>query len=379
MRDVGSGPLSGLKVVEVASYIAGPYAGGLLAELGADVVKVETEKGDPFRSFSGTSQMSTHFAAFNRGKRSAVLGLDTGSEDRATFEGLVREADVFVSNLRPGGIERNDLGYSTLRELNPRLIYCEITGFGGGQHAERPSYDTVGVALSGFLDQTLDPLAPRLRGPALSDVLSAMVAANAILAAVFARESTGEGQKVDVSMVAATASVLIAEYVNLFDSGRNPDPRLRPAASQSFVLPCSDGRLVSLHLSSPEKFWRALIEAMDAPELLEDPRFGSRGDRIKNFEELQKELEDRFVFGTQEEWAEKLEQGGVPYARVRTLAQAVEGDRFDPPVATVAVVDASGKTWTHPAVPATFSATPVVGPGPPPLLGEDTAEIRRRG
>jgi crotonobetainyl-CoA:carnitine CoA-transferase CaiB-like acyl-CoA transferase len=380
MRDTGRGPLSGLRVVEVASYIAGPYAGALLAELGADVLKVETEKGDPFRGFKDPSSMSPHFAAFNRGKRSAVLEVDPDSADRRAFEGLVREADVFVHNLRPGAIARNGLDHATLQALNPGLVYCEITGFGAGEHAERPAYDTVGQALSGLLDQLLDPAAPRLRGPALSDVLSAMVAANAILAAVFARGTTGEGQKVEVSMVSATASVLIAEYVGLFDSGgKNPDPRLRPAASQAFVLPCSDDRLISLHLSSPEKFWQALIGAIEAEELLADPRFQSRGDRIRNFEDLQVELEKRFRTASQEEWAERLEQAGVPYARVRNLKQAAEGDRFDSALPLFAVDDAAGKKWTYPAVPARFGATPVEELGPPPLLGQDTDDVRRGG
>jgi crotonobetainyl-CoA:carnitine CoA-transferase CaiB-like acyl-CoA transferase len=372
----GTGPLSGLTVVEVASYIAGPYSTGLLSELGADVIKVETDAGDPFRGFADPSRMSPHFAAFNRGKRSAVLTIGPGAPDRATFEALIGKADVFVHNLRPGGIERNALDYPTLRAINPRLIYCEISGFGAGEHAERPAYDTVGQALSGLLDQSLDPDAPRLRGPALSDILSAMVAANAILAALFSRQSTGCGQKVDVSMVGATASVLIAEYVALFESGHNPDPRMRPAASQAFVLPCKDGRLVSIHLSSPEKFWHALVETIDAPELLTDPRFLNRSDRVRNFETLQLELEQHFLTLTQEEWADKLENHGVPYARVRNLEQAAHGDRFDPPVSMVTVEDASGKKWTHPAVPATFSGTPVGGPGPPPLLGENTAEIK---
>ncbi|HLG72861.1 MAG TPA: CaiB/BaiF CoA-transferase family protein [Chloroflexota bacterium] len=370
-----SGPLKGLRVVELATFIAGPFASRLLADLGADVIKVEQPgAGDPFRTFSGGGY-SPHFVAYNVNKRSITL--DTHSEiGKLVMRRLLERADVFVENFRPGVMARMGLDYECVKDWNRRLIYCSITGFGqSGPYRDRPSYDGVGQGMSGLTGQLVTADRPRIVGPAFSDCMTGMTGAYAILAAVYARQQTGQGQYIDLSMVAATAGFLASEVSNYFQTGEPGDPRVRARASQSFALPCADGKLITVHVSGSEKFTIGLLEAVNRLDLLEDERFKTRPDRVKNFDAFEELLQAEFRKRSRAEWEPILQEHDVPFAPVYSFE-----DMFaDPHVQHLGLK----LDTTHPekgalstiAPAPKFSATPADGHQPPPTIGQHTAEI----
>ena len=254
-------PLAGITVLEVASFIAGPYAGMLLADLGAQVIKVETpDGGDPFRGFD-TGRESPGFWAYNRGKRSITLNL----REPAAIEvmgHLIRDADVLLENMRPGAMDRLGLGYAHANAINPRLVYASVTGFGAsGPYRDRPAYDGIGQALSGLLSLLSDRTAIQPIGPNFSDSLAGLFAAYGILAALVARSQTGAGQHVQTSLVAATLAFLVAPATDTLNGAPAPGPLSRPTSSQTYAWLASDGLPLTVHLSSPPKFWEGLARA----------------------------------------------------------------------------------------------------------------------
>jgi len=371
------GPLSGVRVVESASFITGPYCGQLLADLGADVIKVESpEGGDPFRSFAGTLY-SPHFIAYNRNKRSIALDL-RAERGKRVMQRLLERADVFVENFRPGVMERLGFGYDTVRAWNPRVVYCSISGMGRtGPYVERPAYDTVGQALGGMLSQMLTKDNPRIAGPAFSDGITGLTTAYAILGALLARERSGEGQRVDVSMLEATAAFMTSEASYYFRLGDEGGPYRRSSLSQSYAFTCRDDSIIAVHLSSLPKFWEGLVRAVERPDLLDDPRFATRLDRVNAVEALQEILAAEFAKRPRAEWLAILEAEDVPHAPVYTVGEVFDdpqalhlGLKLDLPHATEGAVPTV-------APPARFSATPWGKLAPPPTLGEHTDAILR--
>src|SRR5690606_29236405 len=190
-------------------------------------------------------------------------------------------ADVYIQNFRPGFAEQIQAGEERLREMNPRLIYCAISGFGqDGPAASRPSYDTVAQAASGYLRLLVNPANPRVVGPAIADAMTGYYAAFGILGALHQRHATGQGRRVDVSMFEAMAHFNLDAFTHLFSVGEVMGPYSRPSVSQSYVLECACGGWIALHMSSPEKFWQGLAVAMDKPDIFEDERFRDRFARI---------------------------------------------------------------------------------------------------
>lgn len=316
--------LEGITVVEQGTFITGPAAGMLLADLGANVIKVEMPgSGDPFRAFKG-GLYSPHYQTYNRNKRS--IALNTKNEaDLAVFDDLIRSADVYIQNFRPGAAERLGAGEERLRSLNPGLIYCAISGFGQtGPAAGRPSYDTVAQAASGFLKLLVNPENPRVVGPAMADALSGFYAAYGILGALYERSQTGRGRKVEVSMLEAMCHFNLDSFTHYFSVGEIMGPYSRPQVSQSYVMECADGRWVALHMSSPEKFWQGLVNAMELPDLLQDARFSTREGRIEHQEELIKILQKEFVRLDRDEWCRRLESEDVPHAPMYDSDEALE-------------------------------------------------------
>ena len=317
-------PLAGYRVVDHGEFITAPYTAMLLGDLGADVVKVERPGGgDRFRSFE-KGLYGPQFQAFNRNKRSVVLDLDV-DDDRVALRGLLQDADVYVQNFRPGAAERLGFGVEAVRAINPRLVYCAISGFGpDGPYATRPAYDTVGQALSGFLSMFVMPEAPRVVGPATADSVTGLYAACGIMAALLERARTGRGRTVHVPMVAAMAHFSIEQYHRYFATGEVPGPSDRGRVSQSFALPCADGRLLAIHLSSPAKFWDGLIKASGRPELARDARFATRMDRVRNHEALAQALRPIFAERPRDEWVERLAAHDVPHAPILGLDEALD-------------------------------------------------------
>ena len=267
--------LSDLRVIEMGTFITGPAASMQLADLGADVVKVERpETGDPFRAFEG-DLYSPHFQTYNRNKRSVTL--DTRDPvDLARFDDLIANADVFIQNFRPGAAEKLNAGYERLSSLNPRLIYCSISGFGSsGPDEMRPAFDTVAQASSGFLRLLLNPKEPRVVGPAIADAITGIYAAMGILSALHARNSNGRGAKVELSMLEAMSYFNLDDFTHHLSEGIEMGPFSRPEVSQSYVFHCADGHMIALHMSSPPKFWenhRARSSRIDRQSDLREPR-----------------------------------------------------------------------------------------------------------
>lgn len=366
--------LKGVRIVEQGTFITGPCAGMMLADLGADVIKVESPDGDPYRAYQG-GNYSPHFQAYNRNKRSLALDMKQAG-DRALFDTLVREADVFIQNFRPGTADRLGAGAQRLQALNPKLVYCSISGFGAdGPYVDRPSYDSVAQALSGFLSVVVDESRPRFLGPALADAITGIYASYGVLGALFERGRTGKGRVVEVSMLEAMAHFAVEPYAAYFALGTVPKSSDRPRLAQAHILRTKDGGLMAIHLSSLEKFWTGLLAALEAPELGTDPRFNTRLLRIDHYDALGAELDRRFQQRTVAEWVERLGRADVPFAPINKVDAAVE----DPQVKHLGLMVPVEQPHaaTHAVRPAVqFDGQRADAVHPAPLLNEHGAAIR---
>ena len=370
-------PLQDVRVLEHGTFITGPAAGMMLADLGADVVKVELPTtGDPFRAFKG-GLYSPHFQTYNRNKRS--LTLDTRqAQDLAAFDALVKEADVYIQNFRPGVAEAIGAGEERLRQLNPRLIYCAISGFGpGGPYADRPSYDTVAQAYSGYLRLLVNPENPRVVGPAIADAVTGYYAAYGVLGALHERHATGKGRKVEVSMMEAMAHFNLDAFQHLFSVQEVMGPYSRPSVSQSYVLECADGKWIALHMSSPEKFWQGLATAMERPDIFDDERFASRMARIEHQEALMQVLAGIFRQRDRDEWCRRLLAQDVPHAPMYATDEVPGDPQAQYLQLFVQAQHPALGEWRTVRSPVSFDGQHPLQVTPPPLLGEHNEELRR--
>jgi len=372
-----AGALDGIRVLEFASYVSGPFAGMLLSDLGAEVIKVESpDGGDPFRMWGKTDYNGT-FGSMNRNKKSVTLDLKTDS-GRAAARKLALSADVVIENFRAGAMDRLGLSYETLAADNPRLVYCSITGFGSeGPYRNRPGYDTVGQAMSGLLGVLTDHKAPQPMGISLSDHLSGTFAAYGILAALMARHRTGRGQKVETSLLQATLAFLGENAATYFEDGRVPSRATRCQRAQVFAFTASDGLPFVVHLSSPEKFWSGLLKVTNRLAFATDERFHTREQRVKNYDALVTELTEAFRTKTRAEWLRLLEAEDVPVGPLNTIdevfadPQVIALDmRKQLPHRTRGSVSVVGN-------PVRLSATPPLVKTAAPDLGADNEDLLR--
>lgn len=366
--------LAGVRVVELSTVITAPLTGLMLADLGADVVKVEPPNGDPFRSFRG-GQYSPNFVAYNRGKRGMRLDLRQEA-GRSVLLALLARADILLENYRPGIMEKLDLGEDVLRRTNSKLIHCSITGFGEtGPYSARPAYDNVAVALSGILSLQLDPKHPESSGPTIADNATGMFACYGILGALYDRERTGRGHRVDINMLEAGIAFIPDPFASYTRAGIMSDRLTRVASSQSFAFRCGDEKLLAVHLSSQPKFFEAVVVALGRPELLQDPRFTTRDLRIGNFGELTRVLAEIIATKPRIHWMTVLEASDVPFAPINGLPEVLD----DPQVRHLGTF----YKQTHPTEgEITAIHRPVLIDGgrdertlPPPTLGEHTDAI----
>lgn len=369
--------LAGCRVIDYGSFITGPYTAVLLADLGAEVIKVERPGiGDPFRSFE-RGLYGPQFQAFNRNKKSIVVDLNDGA-DRKVMEQLIAESDVLIENYRPGVMAKLGFDYAASSALNPRLVYCSISGFGpDGPYAGRPAYDTVAQAASGYLSLFLSPEEGTIKGPAAADAATGLYAAYGILGALLERERTGRGHLVEVSMMAAMAHFASEPFQHYFVRGILPEPQDRARTSQSFAFGCADGKVIAIHLSSPTKFWQGLLAALERPDLAQDRRFAERMDRVHNYKALEEVLRPVFLTRPRDEWVERLAGADVPHAPVLNLQEVLD----DPQARHLGIE----REVVHPVEGRVRTiANPVVfdrgarGDGivAPPALDEHGAEIR---
>ncbi|WP_332825982.1 CaiB/BaiF CoA transferase family protein [Ramlibacter sp.] len=367
--------LDGVRVLEHGTFITGPAASMLLADLGADVVKVELPgTGDPFRAFKG-GLYSPHYQTVNRNKRSVTLNTKQPA-DLEKFDALVKDADVYIQNFRPGFADTIGCGIDRLRGINPRLIYCGISGFGSsGPAAHRPAYDSVAQAASAFLGLLVNPASPRVTGPAIADLVTGFYAAYGILGALYERERTGVSRKVELSMFEAMTHFNLDAFQHLFSANEVMGPFSRPSVSQSYVFACQDGKWLALHMSSPEKFWQGLANAMEKPDLFQDERFASRQARIANQETLIEVMQPIFAGHDRAEWCRRLDANDVPHSPMYTTAEVPEDAQAKHLQLFVETEHPVVGTFRTVRSPVSFDGQRPLEVTAPPVLGEHNEEL----
>jgi crotonobetainyl-CoA:carnitine CoA-transferase CaiB-like acyl-CoA transferase len=327
-----AGPLSGVRVLELARILAGPWAGQTLADLGADVIKVESPAGDdtrqwgpPYVDRANGEPEAAYFHACNRGKRSVVVDFTT-PEGRQVVVDLVREADVVIENFKVGGLSKYGLDYDSLAVINPGLIYCSITGFGQtGPYANRPGYDFIIQGMSGIMDLTGDPSGePQKIGVAFADVFTGLYSVIGIQAALLERAQTGRGQHLDVALLDCMVGVLANQGMNYLASGVSPTRlgNVHPNVAPYEVLPTSDGWFI-LAVGNDGQFAR-LCAVLRLGPLGDDERFNSNAQRINNREAMSALITEATSTWLQAEILAALEAANVPAGPINTVAQAFE-------------------------------------------------------
>jgi crotonobetainyl-CoA:carnitine CoA-transferase CaiB-like acyl-CoA transferase len=369
------GALAGIKVIEAASYVTGPFASQLLADLGAEVIKVEEpQRGDPFRGW-GERNYSSTFCSLNRNKKSVTVDFRT-DEGRDVLLQLLTSADVFIQNFRPGVLDKRGLGYDDIKKLNAKIVYCSISGFGPkGPYRDMPGYDTIGQARSGLLSLLTDPGKPQGMGISFSDHLTGMYACYGVLGALMNRTLSGEGQHVETSLLRASISFVSESAARYFETGHVPRRKHRTTTAGVFAFEDQDGLAFVLHMSSPDKFWLGLFDVVGKPEWAQDPRFNNRKARVENYDALNEQLTPIFRAGKRDDWLRRLIAKDVPAAPINTLDEVFA----DPQVKTYGFpIEVE-----HPQMgkmqlignAVDMSRTPPTIDRPPPVLGEQTEEI----
>lgn len=379
-----SGPLTGLKVLEFGQIAAGPFAGSLLADLGADVVKVENpDGGDGLRSWpplssaeEGGAVFSENFASLNRNKRSIVADLKSES-DVARLKGLIAKSDVLLENFRAGVLKRLGLGYDDVRRVNPALVYCSISGYGQtGPYAKRGAFDVTVQALSGLMSVTGEDGRPPVKcGVPVGDFCAGLYASYTILAAVRQAEATGKGCYIDCSMLGSlvgVAALQTSEYFGTGNSGRrlgSAHPRNAPyqafeAKDDYFVIAAGNDAL-----------WRQVAEAVGRPDLPDEARFKTQLDRARNQVELVALLAPRFKERTAAEWLAEMDRRGVPCAPINNYAEMLA----DPQVDVLGLIHPltlpNGVETKTTGYPVHLTGFTFEIARPPPQLGEHTEEV----
>jgi crotonobetainyl-CoA:carnitine CoA-transferase CaiB-like acyl-CoA transferase len=368
--------LKGLRIVEMGTYITGPAASMHLADLGADVIKVERPgTGDPFRAFKG-GLYSPHYQTYNRNKRSIALDTAKG-DDAAVFADLIASADVFIQNFRPGVAEKLGAGEDQLRKIRPDLIYCSISGFGrSGPARDRPAFDTVAQAASGYLRLLTPPTNPRVIGPAIADAVTGQYAALGILAALLERAQSGKGRRLDISMLEAMCHFNLDSFTHYYSADEVMGPLSRPVVSQSYTFECLDGKWVAIHMSSPPKFWEGFLSATGQEALASDPRFAERLDRIRHQDDLIAIMTPVFRTRSRDDWCARLLAAEVPHSPAYDADEAL-----DDPQAMHLGIKVTGEhpemgRFTTVRPPYSFDGQAETVVLPPPVLDEHGAEIR---
>ncbi len=370
------GALTDLTVVECSTYVTGPYAAALLADLGARVIKIESPPdGDPYRYFAPDPYFSFNFAHLNRNKESLVLDLKSAKGKEICLE-LIKRADVFVENFRPGAADRLGLGYESLQAINRSLVYCSISAFGkSGPYADKPGFDTLGQAMSGLLSVLTDLERPKVMGVALSDYVTGLSAGYGILGALLAREKTGTGSRVETSLIQATLSFIGETAAGFLRTHQVPNRIARVKNAHAFAFLAKDGLPLIIHCSVPEKFWLSLLKTVDRMDLADDPRFKTRDDRRQNYEALEVELSSTFARNTRAEWLKRLEENDVPAGPLYNIGEVLA----DPQIDHLGMIE----EIQHPKagllrfVGSSINYPELSGkkPSPPPLLGEHSEKI----
>ncbi|MFT6649034.1 MAG: crotonobetainyl-CoA:carnitine CoA-transferase CaiB-like acyl-CoA transferase [Pseudophaeobacter arcticus] len=373
-----SGPLAGIKVLDFSRILSGPYASMVLADLGAEVIKVEPiENGDETRNFPPFKEgLSHYYIALNRSKKSISLNLKS-PEGLQIAKDLAQQSDIVLENFRPGVMDRLGLGYDTLRAANERLLYCSISGFGtNSPHGDKPAFDIVAQALSGVMSVNCEPgQAPNKLGIPLGDMAGSIFSLFGLLAALLERNDTGQGRHIEVAML--DSLIALQGYLSqiYFVTGQSPQPvgTQHPSIVPYGSFPTSDGHVIVACLT--ERFWHNFARCLDREDLIDDPRFALYASRLDNRDALEPIIHARMGQDSTAYWLKRLEDFDVPSAPILSIGEALEQEH----VSTRNLVE----TVTHPQLgdmklvrgPIRFDGEGPAKATAPSLLGQDTKEV----
>jgi crotonobetainyl-CoA:carnitine CoA-transferase CaiB-like acyl-CoA transferase len=382
------GPLSHIRVLDLSRVLAGPWTGQNLADLGAEVIKIERPGvGDDSRAFGPPwvkdragkdTGDSAYFTSANRGKKSVSVNIAV-AEGQALVRELARGCDVLIENYKFGDLARYGLGYEALRELNAALIYCSVTGFGHtGPFRQRPGYDFMIQGMGGMMSVTGEPDGgPQRAGVPIADIITGMYASIAICAALAHRAHSGTGQHLDLALLDSQIALLAYQNTNYFATGEPPGRigNLHPNIVPYQPFRASDGELILA--CGNDNLYSKFCDAAGCPELARDPRFVSNGKRVENRAELTRLLSEVFKKRSKREWLELLEAAGVPNGPINDVAQVFEEPQVKARGVRIELDHVAAGRLPMVASPMRFSATPLEYRLAPPLLGQHTEEVLR--
>jgi len=383
-----AGPLSHVRVLDLSRVLAGPWAGQNMADLGAEVIKVERPgAGDDSRAFGPPwvkdgagrdTRDSAYFTSANRGKKSITLNIALPAGQAVARE-LAQASDVLIENYKYGDLARYGLGYEDLRKLNPRLVYCSLTGFGHtGPYRERPGYDFMIQGMGGMMSVTGEPEgAPQRAGVPVADIITGMYASIAICAALARRAESGTGQHLDLALLDSQIALLAYQNTNYFATGKPPRRigNLHPNIVPYQPFRTADGDVIIA--CGNDNLYRKFCAAAGCPELAQDARFATNGKRVENRAELTRLLSEVFRRRSTREWLALLEAAGVPNGPINDLAQVFDEPQAKARGVRVELQHGAGAALPMVASPMRFSETPLEYRRAPPLLGEHTDEVLR--
>jgi len=387
-----SGPLSHIRVLDLSRVLAGPWASQNLADLGAEVIKLERPgHGDDSRSFGPPwikdgdgrdTRDSAYFSSANRGKKSVTLNIAV-PEGQAIARELAATADVLIENYKYGDLARYGLGYDDVRDLNPRIVYCSVTGFGqSGPYRERPGYDFMIQGMGGMMSVTGEPDdapggGPQRAGVPIADIITGMYASIAICAALAHRERSGKGQHLDLALLDSQIALLAYQNSNYFATGVPPRRigNLHPNIVPYQPFRCADGEVILA--CGNDNLYRKFCQAAGCAELAADPRFATNAKRVENRGELTRLLGAVFSKRRKSEWLELLEAAGVPNGPINDVAQVYQEPQVKARGIRMELSHAAGASLPLVASPMRFSETPVEYRQAPPVLGQHTDEVLR--
>jgi CoA:oxalate CoA-transferase len=372
------GPLNGIVVVDLTRVLAGPFCTMLLADLGAEVIKIERpDGGDDSRAFGPFVQgESAYFMSINRGKKSATLNLKH-PQGKELLQALVAKADILVENFKPGVMDRLGLGYAALSALNPRLIYAASSGFGQtGPYSDRPAYDLIIQGMGGLMSITgPDARHPTKVGSSIADIFAGVFTTIGILAALHARAKTGRGQLVDVGMLDCMVAILENAVARYVATGTDPQPigNRHPSIAPFATFTTADGA-INLAIGNDE-LWKKFCGLVGAPALADDPRYATNPLRVQHWADLEIDLNKILAGRTTAAWLELFQAKGIPSGPINSISQVLADAHILARQMLVEVSHPTAGPMKIPGVPIKLSATPAEVLGPAPLLGQHNAEI----
>lgn len=373
-------PLEGIRVLDVSRVLTGPFCSMILGDLGAEIIKIEIPGGGDDTRHWGPPFIageSAYFLSVNRNKKSLTLNLST-EQGKSIFHELAAKCDVLVENFRPGVSEKLQVDYSTLAKINPRLIYCSITSFGqSGEYEGRPLYDIVVQGMGGLMGITGEPDRPPVRiGVALSDIGAGMYAAIAILAAIIARQRTGKGQSLDISLLDSTISWMTYMAAHYFATGRNPEKMgsAHPSIVPYQCFETRDGEFITVAIGN-DKLFREFCKAIGMEKMADDPKFATNPNRVAHRNELIPILEKLFQEKNRREWLEILTDAKLPAGPVYSMEEIFSDPQVLQRQMLVKIQHPKAGEISQIGIPMKFSDTRPEIRSPPPVLGEHTAEI----